>query len=65
MLQIFLLTLAVFGLGIAAMVLGTWLTGHCLRGSCGGEGAVGPNGELLTCGSCPRKKNINHAHAPH
>lgn len=62
MLQIVLLTMAVFGLGIAAMILGTWLSGHCLRGSCGGEGAVGPDGEPLSCGSCRRhKKDVSHA----
>lgn len=45
--------LGLFGVAIAAMVIGQRLTGRCLRGSCGGPKAVGPDGQPIRCAGCP------------
>jgi len=65
-----ILALFVFAIVMGLMAIGVMFRGKCLRGSCGGEGAVGPDGELLTCDTCPRRKEReheatgeNHAHA--
>jgi hypothetical protein len=49
-------SLAAFGAAIGAMALGSRLTGRCLRGSCGGAEALGPDGEPLSCASCPNRR---------
>jgi hypothetical protein len=54
---VFVLTLIAFGIAIAAMAFGVMLSGRCLRGSCGGPDPVGPDGERLSCGSCPNRHN--------
>jgi hypothetical protein len=51
-------TFGVFLLAVVAMAVGTLLQGRCLRGSCGGESAFGPDGELLVCPTCPRRKEL-------
>jgi hypothetical protein len=51
-----LATLVAFAAAVGAMALGSRLTGRCLRGSCGGAEAVGPDGESLACASCPNRK---------
>lgn len=43
-------------LAMLAMAVGVLLTGRRLRGSCGGEGAVGPDGRPLDCGACPNRR---------
>jgi hypothetical protein len=53
---VFLVVAALFGVAIAAMAVGTILSGKCLRGSCGGPGVVGPDGESLSCATCPNRK---------
>jgi hypothetical protein len=40
------------------MAIGQSLSGRCMRGSCGGPGAVGPDGESLSCRDCPNRKNF-------
>ena len=52
---LFALVLAVFGVALAAMAVGQKLSGRCLRGSCGGPGGVGPDGESLSCADCPHR----------
>ncbi len=37
---VFGVTLALFGVAVGAMVIGTKATGKCLRGSCGGPAAI-------------------------
>jgi len=54
--QLFLLSLAVFAIVILIMSVGVIFSGRCIRGSCGGEEVVGPNGELLNCDTCPVRK---------
>lgn len=55
-LPLVLLTVTVFVVAVLAMVGGTLLSGRCLRGSCGGPEALGPDGEPLSCATCPNRK---------
>ncbi len=50
-----LTTLAVFGIVMAIMSVGVIFTGRCIRGTCGSS-VQGPNGEDLSCDTCPNKK---------
>lgn len=51
---------ALFALAVAAMAIGVMFRRPCLRGSCGGPEALGPNGEKLSCGACPNRKRSGH-----
>ena len=53
---VFLVATIVFGVAFAAMAIGVMLSGRCLHGSCGGPDATGPEGERLSCASCPNRK---------
>ncbi len=53
---VFLIVLVMFGGAVAAMAIGQSLAGRCMRGSCGGPGVVGPEGERLSCRDCPNRK---------
>lgn len=57
LLLVFAITLGAFCAGFAAMAIGRMLTGRCLRGSCGGADATGPDGESLSCATCPNRNN--------
>jgi len=61
---IFLLTLAGMVLVMAIMAVGVIFSGRCLRGSCGGPEAVGPDGEPLSCATCPHRKTAERAAHP-
>ena len=54
------LVVGLFAVAMAAMALGQRFTGHCLRGSCGGPKAVGPDGKPISCVGCPNADK--HAH---
>lgn len=54
--KLFLLTLLAFGVITIIMAIGVIFSGRCLRGTCGGEAIVGPDGELLNCDHCPARK---------
>ncbi|HSO06654.1 MAG TPA: hypothetical protein VLW45_05420 [Pelomicrobium sp.] len=49
-------TLVLFGLALAGLGLGVMAGRRCLRGSCGGPEVLGPNGEPLSCATCPNRK---------
>jgi hypothetical protein len=51
-----LLAIVAIGLVMLAMSVGVLLSGRCLRGSCGGPGVLGPDGESLACAACPNRK---------
>ena len=53
---IFFAAIAVFALAILIMSIGVIFSGRCIRGSCGGEEILGPDGELLNCDTCPVRK---------
>jgi len=61
MLVLFLLSLGLIASVMLAMSVGVALSGRCLRGSCGGPGAVGPDGEPLACASCPNRDPQRHS----
>lgn len=49
-------TLALFGLALAGLGIGVMAGRRCLRGSCGGPEVLGPNGERLSCDTCPNRR---------
>lgn len=53
---IFLITLVVFGVAIAAMAVGLILSGRCLHGSCGGPEMRTRDGLSLRCIVCPNRR---------
>lgn len=55
LLPMLLITLVAFGTAVAFMAVGVIFGRKCLRGSCGGTPVFGPDGEPLTCATCPNK----------
>ncbi len=51
-----LLTLAIFAFVMLMMAIGVIMRRPCLRGSCGGPEVLSPDGEPLTCATCPNRK---------
>lgn len=56
--KIFALSILIVGAAMAIMAVGVILRGRCFSGACGGEGVFGPDGELLTCGPCPKREEL-------
>jgi len=54
-LPVFLLSLCAIGIAVAAMAIGVMFKRPCLRGSCGGPAALGPDGSKLSCETCPNR----------
>ncbi len=52
---LFLLSLAVIVLVMLAMAVGVIFKYPCLRGSCGGPELAGPDGDALSCLTCPNR----------
>ena len=52
---VFVLVLALMGIGVAAMAIGVMFRRPCLRGSCGGPAVIGPDGQKLSCDGCPNR----------
>ncbi len=55
MFTVLIVVFIAFGLAMAMMAVGVMFSGRCLRGSCGGTPTFGPDGEPLTCATCPNK----------
>ena len=53
---IILLTVVAFALIMTAMAVGVIFSNRCLHGSCGGPDVKGPDGESLTCATCPNRQ---------
>ncbi len=54
----YLLTFIFFVIAVILLALGTIIANKRLRGSCGGVQVIGPDGESLSCATCPnRNKN--------
>lgn len=51
-----LVTVTVMALAMAGMAVGVIFSNKCLRGSCGGPEILGPDGESLSCDTCPLKE---------
>ena len=56
LLPVFLAALALVGVAVAAMAIGVMMKRPCLRGSCGGSAVTGPDGQKLSCETCPNRK---------
>jgi hypothetical protein len=56
MTTVVLLTVVVMALAMAGMAVGVLFSNKCLRGSCGGPEVLGPDGESLSCDTCPLKE---------
>lgn len=54
---VFALAAVLIGAAVLAMAVGVMFRRPCLRGSCGGQAVLGPDGEKLTCADCPNRKN--------
>ena len=59
MVTIFLLTTVLIGLAMLVMAVGVLFSNRCLRGSCGGEAVLGPDGDSLSCETCPMRKETS------
>lgn len=57
---VFLLALVAIGISVAAMAVGVMFKRPCLRGSCGGTAVLGPDGQKLSCATCPNRKHAAH-----
>ena len=52
---VLLIVIAVIGIALASMSVGVMFKRPCLRGSCGGAAVRGPDGESMSCASCPNR----------
>ncbi len=50
---VILLSIGGFALVMLVMAIGAIFSNRCLRGSCGGGDALGPDGRSLSCDVCP------------
>ena len=62
--QLFVLSAVVIGIAMLGMAVGVLLSNRCLRGSCGGPEVLGPNGESLTCATCPNRSRSSDDESP-
>ena len=53
---VFVLALLLIGAGVLAMAIGVIFRRPCLSGSCGGKGITTPDGERLSCATCPNRR---------
>jgi len=53
MTTVILLTVVVMAIVMVGMSVGVLFSNKCLRGSCGGPEVIGPDGESLSCDTCP------------
>ncbi len=57
LLPVLLAGAALIGLALGAVIVLQRLSGRCLQGgTCGSRGLRGPNGEDLSCASCPNRR---------
>lgn len=59
--EVILISIVAFALIMLAMAVGVIFRRPCLRGSCGGPDVLGPNGESLSCATCPNRKKTKTA----
>ncbi|MFO7303656.1 MAG: (Na+)-NQR maturation NqrM [Acidobacteriota bacterium] len=53
MTTVILLTVVIVAIAMVGMSVGVLFSNKCLRGSCGGPEVIGPDGESLSCDTCP------------
>jgi hypothetical protein len=54
--EFLILTVAAIAIVMLIMAVGVIFKRPCLRGSCGGAEIFDADGEALSCGACPRRK---------
>jgi len=62
--QLIVLSVLVIGIAMLGMSIGVLLSNRCLRGSCGGPDVIGPNGESLSCSTCPNRNRPTEEEPP-
>lgn len=65
LLPLFLAILVLLGLGVAAMAVGVIFRRPSLRGSCGGPALHTPQGEPISCATCPNRDKPASEHGEH
>ncbi len=65
LLPVFLVVLALLGLGVLAMAVGVIFKRPSLRGSCGGPALHTASGESISCATCPNRDKPAHEHGKH
>jgi len=55
-----ILAVAVVALAMTGLAIGYIVHGRCMRGTCGGQEVIAPDGETITCGTCGRERNDDH-----
>ena len=56
-----LISIVVVAAAMLAMSVGVLFSNRCLRGSCGGPDVVGPDGDSLSCATCPNREKQDEA----
>lgn len=54
--ELVLIVAVIMGGVMTIMAVGLIFGGRCLRGSCGGPDVIGPDGESLSCATCPHRE---------
>lgn len=54
--ELVLISVVVVAMAMLAMSVGLLFSNRCLRGSCGGPDVLGPDGEPLSCATCPNRE---------
>ena len=62
--QLFVLSAIVIAIAMLGMSIGVLVSNRCLRGSCGGPDVIGPNGQSLTCATCPNRTGPTEEEPP-
>ena len=55
--ELVIITAVIIGVVMLAMSVGVLFSNRCLRGSCGGPEVLGPDGDSLSCATCPHRKD--------
>jgi hypothetical protein len=55
MMEVLIVTLVIFGVAIAAMLIGQRASGRCLTGSCGSS-LAGDDADKAVCEACPNRR---------
>lgn len=63
MFGILALTIAAIAIVMFAMAIGVVMKRPCLRGSCGGPDVLDPDGNPVSCETCPNRNKSEHAPA--
>lgn len=62
--ELVIISAVVIGVVMVAMSVGVLFSNRCLRGSCGGPEVIGPDGESLSCATCPHRNDRRESVSP-